>query len=118
MIKIKGEWATKKVWVARENGSWEEVYPGRSQALYNHSSDGFNWGYGGSGPSQLALALALELTDDEEVALAHYQKFKRDVIAKLPQEDFIIWITRGRGKDLGFECKEDSAAAVEEENQG
>jgi len=25
--------------------------------LMNHSPDGFNWGYGGSGPAQLALAI-------------------------------------------------------------
>jgi hypothetical protein len=25
--------------------------------LYNHSPDGFEWGYHGSGPAQLALAL-------------------------------------------------------------
>lgn len=28
--------------------------------LRNHSPDGFNWGYGGSGPSQLALALVAD----------------------------------------------------------
>jgi hypothetical protein len=27
--------------------------PELSQKYYNHSPDGFNWGYGGSGPSQL-----------------------------------------------------------------
>jgi hypothetical protein len=27
------------------------------QDIRNHSPDGFNWGYGGSGPSQLALAI-------------------------------------------------------------
>lgn len=26
----------------------------------NHSPDGFNWGYGGSGPSQLALAILID----------------------------------------------------------
>ena len=27
--------------------------------VYNHSPTGFSWGYGGSGPSQLALAILL-----------------------------------------------------------
>lgn len=34
--------------------------PRRSQKLWNHSPDGFEWGYGGSGPAQLALAILLD----------------------------------------------------------
>ena len=52
--------------------------------LYNHSPDGFEWGYGGSGPSQLALAILADATDDE-TALKHYQTFKRIAITDLPQ---------------------------------
>ena len=47
------------------------------------SPSGFNWGYGGSGPAQLALAILLRATD-HETAVAYYQAFKWDVIAKLP----------------------------------
>jgi len=64
--------------------------PAKSQKLYNHSPDGFNWGYGGSGPAQLALALLLKFTD-EKTALALYQKFKFEIIAGLPQgKDFAL----------------------------
>ena len=49
--------------------------------LWNHSPTGFEWGYGGSGPAQLALALlADQLSDDEAVELHH--EFKREVVAK------------------------------------
>lgn len=52
--------------------------------LWNHSPTGFEWGYGGSGPAQLALALlANHLADDEE-ALSCYLSFKFAVVAKLP----------------------------------
>jgi hypothetical protein len=61
--------------------------PLKSQSIVNHSPDGFNWGYSGSGPSQLALAILLEVTN-KETALKYYQDFKFDIIAKLPQEDF------------------------------
>lgn len=44
--------------------------------LRNHSPDGFEWGYGGSGPAQLALALCFDLLKSEEKALALYQDFK------------------------------------------
>jgi hypothetical protein len=50
--------------------------------LRNHSPVGFNWGYGGSGPAQLALALLADVATDE-VALRHYQRFKRQVISTL-----------------------------------
>jgi len=49
-----------------------------------HSPDGFNWGYGGSGPSDLALAILADLIGKKE-ARKHYQAFKWDLIAKLPQ---------------------------------
>lgn len=52
--------------------------PARSQKLYNHSPDGFNWGYYGSGPAQLALALLYDVTGDKELSLRLHQKFKYD----------------------------------------
>ncbi len=42
----------------------------------NHSPTGFAWGYGGSGPAQLALALLLDALGDEQLALQYYQDFK------------------------------------------
>ena len=55
-----------------------------SQRLMNHSPDGFAWGYGGSGPAQLALAVLLAAGMPEQRALELYQVFKADVIAVLP----------------------------------
>ena len=70
------------------NAETREVYldgvflsPKRSQEVWNHSPDGFNWGYEGSGPSQLALAITLKLTGKAD----HYQDFKRAVIAIIRQ---------------------------------
>ena len=51
--------------------------------IRNHSPTGFEWGYGGSGPAQLALALLVDALGDVEVAEAHYQDFKREVISGL-----------------------------------
>ncbi len=50
-----------------------------------HSPDGFNWGYGGSGPADLALAILADLMGEEE-ARKHYQAFKGEIIAELPQD--------------------------------
>lgn len=50
--------------------------------LKNHSPTGFAWGYLGSGPAQLALAI-LAHEYGQQFALANYQSFKEDVVAKL-----------------------------------
>lgn len=49
--------------------------PEPSRKLFNHSLE-FNWGYGGSGPAQLALALLYDVTGDAQVSLRTYQEFK------------------------------------------
>lgn len=52
----------------------------------NHSPTGFAWGYEGSGPAQLALAILIHAFGDEELALRLYQDFKREIIGKLPMD--------------------------------
>lgn len=54
--------------------------------LRNHSPTGFEWGYAGSGPAQLALAILADHFGDSTNALALYQDFKFAVIAGLPRE--------------------------------
>lgn len=52
--------------------------------LRNHSPTGFAWGYFGSGPAQLALALAADVLGDDHAALAIYQAFKERFVSMLP----------------------------------
>ena len=56
--------------------------------LVNHSPDGFSWGYHGSGPAQLALAICADLVGDN-TAIEIYQDFKVRVVANLHGE-FIL----------------------------
>lgn len=72
--------------------------------LYNHSPTGFEWGYGGSGPAQLALALLADATGNERDAIRLHQRFKFDVIAKLPRASWELtgaeigkWYARNLG---------------------
>lgn len=51
--------------------------------LTNHSPTGFTWGFGGSGPAQLSLALLAHALQDDEKALRLYQNFKRFHIERL-----------------------------------
>ncbi len=54
--------------------------------LRNHSPDGFCWGYSGSGPAQLALAILADCVGDEQ-AVCYYQQFKAAVISSLLMEE-------------------------------
>lgn len=82
MHKLKGDASTRRVWL-----SDKELTLALSQKYWNHSPDGFNWGYGGSGGAQLALAIMFELTNKPD----NYQSFKWKIIASLPiGKDFEI----------------------------
>lgn len=72
--------------IVRVNGRNLSIEP--SQRVHNHS-EAYEWGYGGSGPSQLALAIMLDIFD-EETAACYYQKFKFEFIACAKFEGFVI----------------------------
>lgn len=63
----------------------EFLDPRPSQDVWNHSPDGFAWGYGGSGPAQLALAILLKAGLPSERAVALHQAFKWAFIAPAPK---------------------------------
>lgn len=95
-ITIRGEAQTGAVWMNYsaempvDESRMREINPEISQKLVNHSPDGFAWGYAGSGPSQLALAILLEITD-KSTALRNYQRFKEIAITPLePEKDFLL----------------------------
>jgi hypothetical protein len=71
--------------------------------LSNHKPSGFEWGYGGSGPAQLALAILADCLCDDTVALALHQDFKWAFIAgiktpewRLTSGDVLDWVARQR----------------------
>jgi len=70
-------------WSVTRNG--ESFSHEDSLAVRNHSPDGFSWGYSGSGPSQLALAILLQETD-VETAERLYPAFRDDVVINWPME--------------------------------
>jgi hypothetical protein len=56
----------------------------------NHSPDGFAWGYGGSGPAQLAYAILFSVTEDRDKTQEFYQLYKWSVVCRLPEEPWTI----------------------------
>jgi hypothetical protein len=57
--------------------------------LANHSPTGFSWGYRGSGPAQLALAICADMLDDKR-ALRVYQDVKEEVVAARPDHERLL----------------------------
>ncbi len=82
VLELRGKLQTGEVWM---NG--KPLSPEKSLEVCNHSPTGFSWGYPGSGPAQLALAILLAYLPEKE-AVALHQDFKSKFIATLPQEDF------------------------------
>ncbi len=86
------------VWRREENGdgnlSDQQVFiisngqvhplPPRND-LRNHSPDGFSWGYSGSGPAQLSLAMLMQVFQDWSRVQPIYQIFKERFVAHIPQ---------------------------------
>lgn len=60
----------------------------RRQFVY-HSPTGFEWGYGGSGPADLALNILGLFVPPSEAWRLH-QDYKRDVVAGIPDEGITI----------------------------
>ena len=106
MKNYSGNPETRTVYV-EENGQRRRLSPQRSQRVWNHSPDGFNWGYGGSGPAQLALAILLEHGIETPEATRMYQRFKSAKIAilqideafTLTAEEINAWIAEWRTKN-------------------
>jgi hypothetical protein len=53
-------------------------------------SDGLNWGYGGSGPAQLALALAADVLQDDDLALDLHQRLKFKLVGRLAKDGWAL----------------------------
>lgn len=53
--------------------------------IQEHSPTGFEWGYSGSGPADLALNILAEFMPTRKARDLH-QLYKRDVIAKLDRD--------------------------------
>lgn len=67
-----------------------------------YSAEGFEWGYWGDTPAQLALALLADATGDDELATELHQRFKVRVVAglggewRLTEAMIVAWSTDNR----------------------
>ena len=80
--------------------------------LFNHSPTGFSWGYGGSGPAQLALALLADALGDDDRAIRLHQAFKFRVVACWPEGER-WWITADQIEAVVKVIKQEAAQRTE-----
>ncbi len=73
---------TSRVWVeTKRPGGTDRTEFKPPASVRAQNAIGFAWGYSGSGPTQLALALLMDALSDRELALRHYLDFKRTHVA-------------------------------------
>lgn len=75
--------------------------------LRRHSPTGPEWGYSGSGPAQLALALAADVLGDDERAQEVYQRLKFKLVGGLPREGWTLTEDRVRSTVEAIEQERD-----------
>lgn len=72
----KGKWTRgEQAIIVQDNG---DEYP--LEHIERHSPDGFNWGFGGSGPADTALSILTDCLGMEQANVL-YQLFKREFVA-------------------------------------
>jgi hypothetical protein len=87
--------------------------------LRQHSPTGLEWGYRGSGPAQLALAILFDVLSDGQAALLLYQRFKHETVATLPRAGWVMdteWVEEWIMKQITLDPK--VAAAFGAEGEG
>lgn len=58
--------------------------------LQRHSPSGLEWGYLGSGPAQLALALLADVLLSNREAIELHQRFKNEVVVYLDRDGWTL----------------------------
>jgi Family of unknown function (DUF6166) len=91
--------------IVEEDGEFRALDPRHD--LRCHSPTGYEWGYSGSGPAQLALALAADVLQDDEKAQDVYQRLKFKLIGGLPDQGWILTEERLRTTIAAIELERD-----------
>lgn len=67
--------------------------PGQADRILEHRkhhSENIEWGYGGSGPTDLARSIVADVTGEEEPAPVVYQAVKWELVAPLPESGGVV----------------------------
>jgi hypothetical protein len=123
-IRYLGYRAAGRVSVFREDRDGHLASLAMRNDLRNHSPTGPEWGYSGSGPAQLALAILSDAIGEHE-ALGHYQDFQSAVVSGLPHDrwalsraDVLAWHEEHRRDTTRAEPPLPSPGAIAEGRDG
>ena len=89
-----------RAYIARRtpDGPWvqvdgEDLLPVQEAGkMYVSNEEAFDWGYCGTGPARLALAILAHLTKDIRLAKIIQDDFLQEVISQMPEEGFALAI--------------------------
>ena len=89
-----------KTYYGFDDGKWGAVFVSNAGQrmsplplrldIVNHSPTGFAWGYSGSGPAQLSVAILADWMGCDHAARALHQRFKAAAIACLPEKHWSL----------------------------
>ena len=91
------------------DGYWGRYQLNPRLDIKNIGRTGLTWGYMGSGPKQLAIAILADFAD-AEIAKQYYYDFARLVIAGLPYPEWAL-----TDKEVGAALKKIKAVATAEQ---
>ena len=94
----------------RTDDGWA-VVTGVTHDWVVHSPDGFEWGYSGNGPLELALNILLYATGNRDFAGKHCLRFRDEVVGRIPLSGGVLrarevleWVARFRDDDRAIEA--------------
>ena len=97
--------------VCRRTESGRAVVIGVRHDWVLRSPTGFEWGYRGAGPSDLALNILLYATGDREFAGKHSERFRDEVVGRIAHRggglrvgEVLGWVARFRDDDRAREA--------------
>lgn len=86
--------------------------------VVRHSPTGLEWGYGGSGPADLALSIMAHINEVPNLSSRLYQRFKEDIVSHLDQPGFRLsegqvreWLNQRWSQMSEDDIREDFRAA-------
>jgi len=90
MKTYRGSRERGKVWIesAEYEGGWRDL-PLRPD-VFDHSPSGFEWGYLGSGPAQLALAILCDYLGDPQLAVRFHQELTEESVARWKDDEWTL----------------------------
>jgi len=89
-VYLETEASNPDVVLRRDSGVQGLVATNVQKYVVEHSPTGFEWGYGGSGPADLALNILIRAGLPVDEARRLHQDFKWQFIAPMPAEGGII----------------------------